>query len=94
MRCNGLEVRCSIQLSYERSGEHLATNGQSTEIAPPMAYPLSQEAMTVSDNLLMGRVPTLGAPLSLRARVARSLRASITAGELKPGRVYSVPTLA
>lgn len=37
---------------------------------------------------------TLGASLSLRDRVARSLRASITAGELKAGRVYSVPTLA
>jgi hypothetical protein len=50
-----------------------------------MAYPLSQDAMTVSDSSLKGRVPTLGASLSLRARVARSLRASITAGELKPG---------
>ncbi len=48
----------------------------------------------MSQIALMSTVPTLGRPLSLRDRVARSLRASITAGELEPGRVYSVPTLA
>ncbi len=36
----------------------------------------------------------LGTPLKLRERVARGLRALITSGELVPGRVYSVPTLA
>jgi len=48
----------------------------------------------VSHTLLESGALTLGASLSLRDRVARSLRASITAGELKAGRVYSVPTLA
>ncbi|MDQ3484515.1 MAG: GntR family transcriptional regulator, partial [Actinomycetota bacterium] len=50
--------------------------------------------MTVSHTSLESGALTLGASLSLRDRVARSLRASITAGELKAGRVYSVPTLA
>jgi len=35
-----------------------------------------------------------GAPRSLRDRVTRSLRTSIALGELEPGHVYSVPTLA
>lgn len=48
----------------------------------------------MSNVSLVGAVPSLGRPLSLRDRVARSLRASITSGELRPGRVYSVPTLA
>ena len=48
----------------------------------------------MSHTLLESGALTLGASLSLRDRVARSLRASITAGELKAGRVYSVPTLA
>ncbi len=36
----------------------------------------------------------LGSPLNMRDMVTRSLRASIASGELKPGRVYSVPALA
>jgi DNA-binding GntR family transcriptional regulator len=37
---------------------------------------------------------TLDTPLSLRAQIARSLRASLVAGQMMPGATYSVPALA
>ncbi len=40
------------------------------------------------------RFDALDTPLSLRAQIARSLRASLVAGQMVPGATYSVPALA
>lgn len=39
-------------------------------------------------------LPVFGRPTSLRQRVSRALQSAVAAGSLKPGQVYSVPTLA
>ncbi len=39
-------------------------------------------------------LPSLGARPSLRGQVAHALRAALVAGQMRPGEVYSAPTLA
>ncbi|MEV6812743.1 GntR family transcriptional regulator [Micromonospora sp. NPDC051296] len=39
-------------------------------------------------------LPALGARMSVRGQVAHALRAALVAGQMRPGEVYSAPTLA
>ncbi len=59
-----------------------------------MAYAPREELITVSQAVAGRAVSTGQLPLNLRDRVARSIRVSITSGELAAGQVYSVPALA
>src|SRR4051794_16668368 len=40
------------------------------------------------------RLPTIGAPPSVRVRVGHALRAALVAGQMRPGEIHSAPVLA
>lgn len=56
--------------------------------------PETRGATVVADPGDIGHLPSLGARESARTQAADALRAAVVAGELRPGRIYSAPTLA